>query len=254
VIAAMADELRHMPDSISKRAFYIELLCFNGEFAKAEQQLETLLTMSPDTLLTVATWRQLVQAAQARKDVFTQGRTPEVIGKPTARIRTQLEILLLLREQRTNQAAALARALEQQREPCPAIVNGVQVGDVRDLDDLCGGILEVMASNGKYFWIEFEQIASLELTPPKRTLDLLWRKASLQLKNGSEGEVFIPAIYEHTPADNETARLGRKTDWQDLGGLICGIGQRMWLIGDQARPISEIRSLSSNHSLQLAAE
>src|SRR5699024_12571922 len=91
-IAAIADELRHTPDSGSKRAFYIELLCFNGEFAKAERQLETLLSMSPDTLLTVATWRQLVQAAQTRNDVFAQGRTPEFIGQPTDRIRTQLEI------------------------------------------------------------------------------------------------------------------------------------------------------------------
>lgn len=252
-LAAVADELRQEPTHIGKRAFYAELLCLQGAYERADQQLATLLSLEPDTLLTVGTWRQLIHAAQARQDVFTTKRAPELIGPPTQHIEQQLQILLALAEGDMQTAAQLAHSQAEARPPCPAVVNGRAVDDLRDLDDLCAGLLEVLASNGKYFWIDFSQIRELELAPPQRPLDLLWQKATLLLNNGSEGEVFIPSIYVAT-AEDEAAMLGRTTDWQEKHGLVRGLGQRLWLVGEEALPISEVQTVIPIQAAAMTAE
>ncbi len=237
--AAVANELRRQPGNAGKRAFYAELLCLLGEFEKADSQLATLQTLAPDALVTVGTWRQLLQAAQARVDVHAAGRTPELLGEADNRTRVRLDMLIAIREQDWPGAARQALLLEESRPIRPLWVNGKAVDDLRDLDDVDAGLLEVLASNGKYFWVCTTQVESLALHRPERPLDLLWRKAELTLLDGTHGQVFIPMIYA-TPTDNEQALLGRATQWQDRAGLVRGIGLRTWLIGDEAMPLSRI--------------
>ncbi|MEX0731278.1 MAG: type VI secretion system accessory protein TagJ [Aquisalimonadaceae bacterium] len=241
-IDAIASELRGEPGNGGKRAFYAELLCLRGDLERADRQLDTLLSLEPGAALTIATWRQLIHAAQARQDVFTNGRVPEIVDAPSTRVQGLLEILVALREGRAADAASRARALEEARLPCPAVVNDKPVQDVRDLDDLCAGVLEVLATNGKYFWVDQECVVSLTFHPAERPLDLLWRKASLVLTSGTEGDVFIPAVYATRTLD-QAALLGRSTDWDEAGGLVRGIGQRTWLVGDDALPLADIQTL-----------
>lgn len=242
-LEAAAAELRDQPNDVAKRAFFVELLCLRGEFEKADQQLQTLLSLAPDTAITVGTWRQLVHAAQARRDVFENGRVPDFIDGPSERMAQHLELLVALHDGNTVRAAELGEMLEAQRAPLAASINERAVNDLRDPDDLTAGILEVLASNGKYFWVEFSQVVEMVFEPPQRPLDLLWRKASIVLNTGTEGEVFIPAIYP-TTGDDAEARLGRRTDWREDGGVVRGIGQRLWLADDDIMPLTEITTLA----------
>src|SRR5262249_37023220 len=94
-------------------------------------------------------------------------------------------------------------------------------------------------------WVPLERVASCEFDAPARPLDLLWRPASLSVRGGPDGRVFVAAIYANhgTPRD-DLARLGRRTDW--IGGEgepVRGVGLRTLLVGDEARTILEIRSL-----------
>jgi len=245
-LSTVAAELRAAPADTGKRAFYVELLCLAGELERADTQLQTLLGMQPDAITTAGTWRQYLHAAQARQDVFERGRAPDVIDTPNARITTLLDLLRGLREGDLDNLAERSHALEDARKPLAATLNGELVDDLRDLDDLSAGILEVLASNGKYFWIDMEDIVSLHFSAPQRPLDLLWRPTTLTLTNGSEGAVLVPMIYP-TATDDRQARLGRRTDWETVGGLTRGIGQRTWLVGDQAVAFSDIESLERSH-------
>jgi len=249
----IADELRRQPEHAAKRAFHAELLCLRGELQQADQQLQLLLQLNPATATTIGIWRQLIRAAQARRDVFSQGRLPEVVDAPSHRIQCLLEILVLLREGSNHQAAERALAMEESRLPCPGFVNGRLVDDLRDLDDCCSGIVEVLASNGRYFWVDQELIVSLALHPPARPLDQLWRRADLVLGNGSEGEVFIPAVYAATAdllrspdspdSTDWAALLGRRTDWDIRSGLTRGIGQCTWMAGNEAMALADMETL-----------
>ncbi len=241
-IRELGRELSKNPNDAAKRTFFAELLCISGDLERADAQLDTLASLEPEKALTIGTWRQLIRAAKARKDVYEHGRTPELVDDATEQIKCLLNTQISLRENDITSAEAQTREMENSRNPCAAVVNGTNVDDVRDLDDTCSGMLEVMAANGQYYWVDFSQISTLEFEPPERPLDLLWRKASIVLRNGTEGEVFVPSIYA-TPTEDDEALLGRRTDWLDESGLVRGLGQRNWLAGDQAIPILEIESI-----------
>lgn len=239
-IDASAQELRAAPGNTGKRAFLAELLCIQGNYERAETQLETLLALEPRSLITVGTWRNLLRAATARHEVFTQGAIPEVIGSVSPRIRALLELLLALRE--GNDATVLATRLEDERQPASCIVNGTAVSDFRDVDDRFAGIVELLASNGKYFWVEQSDIVSLNFDKPERALDLLWRRAEIVLVSGTIGQVFVPSVYP-TPSQDADAQLGRATDWLDERGAAIGVGQRLFLADDVALALNDIETL-----------
>jgi len=246
-ISELGSELSFKPNDAIKRAFLAELLCITGDLERADAQLDVLMTLEPEKALTIGIWRQLIRAAVTRKEVFEDGRSPDVVDDPTSRIKTLLSTHVSLRDDDTKAVTQQTIELENSREPCSAMVNGNAVEDIRDLDDLSAGILEVMATNGMYYWVDFSQISSLEFATPERPLDLLWRKASIVLHKGTEGEVFIPAVYA-TPTDDNEALLGRKTEWLETGGLVRGIGQRNFLAGDEVLSLMDIETIEFSSS------
>ena len=86
--------------------------------------------------------------------------------------------------------------------------------DFRDVDDLYAGFFEILTTTGKYFWIPTERVASLEFHPPRRPRDLAWRRATISVTDGPDGEVYLPAIYDCAEPDlADDLRLGQATDW-----------------------------------------
>jgi type VI secretion system protein ImpE len=55
----------------------------------------------------------------------------------------------------------------------------------------------------------------------------------------------VPVLYAGSEKDeNEQVRLGRITEWVNLGeGLAGGVGQRTFIIDDGERSLLEIREL-----------
>jgi type VI secretion system protein ImpE len=160
----------------------------------------------------------------------------------------RLEASLLIREQNLTGAADKLRQAESLRQECPVICNGKECRDIRDLDDLLGSVLEVLTSTGKYYWVPWQQVASLEFQPARHARDQVWRAADIIVRDGPQGEVFIPALYPirvHEP--DEKIRLGRATDWVTLDqGIALGSGQRMLLVDEEALPLMQISSVEIN--------
>ncbi|MEM7517937.1 MAG: type VI secretion system accessory protein TagJ, partial [Planctomycetota bacterium] len=81
---------------------------------------------------------------------------------------------------------------------------------------------------------------------PERPLDLLWRAATMDVRDGPEGKVYLPAVYAVNPtAMDDDARLGKKTDWMERAGgsLISGVGMRTFLVGEEAKTLMELDHL-----------
>jgi len=55
----------------------------------------------------------------------------------------------------------------------PGHFNAKSFSGFTDADPRIGGALEVFVA-GSYSWIDFEQIATIEIARPKRLRDLLW--------------------------------------------------------------------------------
>lgn len=237
--------VRKAPADLGARVVLAEMLIFAGNLERADVILDAAATAEPDALVVVAEFRQLLRADMARRQLRRDGRVPEFLGEPTETQKHMLAALVALRAGDAAEAARHAAEAEAVRPRVAGVAGDQAFDDFRDVDDLCAGSFEVLTSTGKYFWIPTERVSTMEFHPPKRPRDLLWRRVSMSVSDGPDGEVYLPAIYGSDDAAlSELFRLGRSTDWlQDGDGPVRGVGQRMFLAGDEALGVMDLTTL-----------
>src|SRR4030095_1568667 len=96
--------------------------------------------------------------------------------------------IVALRNGDSSEAARLAAEAEEARPHPTGTGRGTAFRDMRDHDDLLGSVFEVITTTGKYFWIPPERVLLLEFHAAKRPRDLFWRRATMQVADGAEGE------------------------------------------------------------------
>ena len=243
-LAAQTLEVKNKPGDQAKRLFLFELLAFAGDLDRARRQIGAVVYEDADLETAATAYRKLIDSEEARRRLFKDGVSPEFLAEAPSHIQRRLQAVNRLREGRPAEAAAeLAQAIAE-TPAAPGHLNGKPFEHLRDCDDLFSGVLEVMAQ-GKYFWVPFEQIESIAADAPKTPRDLLWLPAHLQIHNGPDGDVFLPALYpkSHEHAD-DSVKLGRATDWKGAEGEpVLGVGLRMFLRGDDDVSLLEWRQL-----------
>lgn len=239
-------EVKKSPLAWDKRITLAELLCFRGEFERADNHLETAQIQSPDALLRISMYRQMIRGEVTRNECWQEGRTPDLMQgqEPTPLFEKNLRLLLALRAGDPAEAARLAEEIDDQRPIVSGVCDGIEFEDFRDQDDRLAFFLEVITSNGKYFWVPLESIESVEFHPPEQPSDLIWRRATMEAAD-QQGEVFLPVLYPCSwQSDDVTHRLGQSTSWQgEEGQLAQGLGQRMFWLGEEEKSILEISKL-----------
>ena len=253
-VAAAKDEVKRHPTDPGKRLFLCELLCFAGEIEQADRQLETLVHQEPKAAIEVSTFRQVLRAELARRQFHAEGRLPEFIGQPSDVLKRHLEASIRLRDGQPAEAAQLLQQAEAGRPPVAGSCDGQPFADLRDMDDLCAPFFEVLTTTGKYFWVPIEQVESMEFRAPKRPRDLLWRSVHMIVRAGPDGEVYLPVLYAGSHAETDDRfRLGRMTDWRGgEGSPVRGVGQRMYLVGEEPRSILELKEITTSTAPQNA--
>lgn len=247
---AALEQVRSRPADGGARQVLAELFCFAGQFERADKQLETLLVQNPAGALTASLHRQLIRGETARREFWQQGRVPEFLAEPDAEMRARMLALVAVREGDMAEAARQLELAESERVPAAGTCNGKHFDDFRDLDDLCGGILEVLTSTGKFYWISLARVISMEFEPPARPIDLMWRQCQMEVEDGPHGVVYLPVSYapravgETVPAE---AAMGRVTEWVgEEEGVIRGVGQRMFAVDDDDLSIMELVSFQAD--------
>ena len=214
-VQALGSELRNDPTDIKRRTFLFELLCFTGEYDRAEKQLDILADLGKEAAMGTLLYRSALQAARTRRDMFEKKTFP----------------LAPLPDGRGSEGT----------------LNGQAFESIEDADPRIGARLEVFAA-GAYLWLPFEHIASVRMEPPKRLRDTIWIPAILQTgpkcKGLDLGEVLLPAL---TPLVSKhpqnSVRLGRETVWEEADGETVPAGQKMFLVDGEEIPILEVRNL-----------
>jgi len=200
--------------------------------------------VEPEAAMVVAEFRQLLRADMARRQLRRDGRVPEFLGEPTEVQRRQLAALVALRAGDMAEAARLAAETEAARPRVSGTSEGAAFDDFRDADDLAAGSFEVLSTTGKFFWIPTERVESIVFHPPKRARDLMWRRATMSVRGGPDGDVYLPAIYgSEDAALADALKLGRETDWIEDGGPVRGVGQRLFLVGEDAVGIMDLATV-----------
>ena len=245
VNAAVAEVKQHPADA-GKRTLLAELLCFTGDLERADKQLDAVGQTDPDAMIVISMFRHLLRAETARREFYDQGHVPEFVDKPSEEMQLRLEASIRIREDDLRAAAELLSKAEEMRPAVACECDGRAVDDFRDLDDLTSSFFEVLTSNGKYYWIPINRVETVEFRVPQRPRELLWRPAHMVVRGGPDGEVFLPSLYAGShAASDDRVRLGRFTDWiGEEAGPVRGIGQRMYLCGEQDRSMLELKQIS----------
>ena len=244
-LTAATAAVRRAPTDIGARVLLAELLAFSGNIERADVILDACTELDPTAAVVVAEFRQLLRGEMARRQLFSDGRVPEFLGEPTAAQRSSLAAIVALRNGDSSEAARLIAQAEEARPHPAGTARDMTFDDLRDADDLLASCFEIITTTGKYFWIPPERVVTLEFHPPKRPRDLFWRRATMQVADGPDGDVYLPVIYppaKDTTAMTDALRLGRATDWRQAGdgGPTLGLGAVTIMVGEEALTWLEI--------------
>jgi type VI secretion system protein ImpE len=212
--SSLAAFLREHPTDVKARTFLFELLCFSGQYERAEKQLSVLAEGSKEHELGAVLYYSALHAEKLRHELFRKQDFPK-----------------------------------EQAAPSPkGTLNGKPFESIRDLDPQIGARLEVYAA-GAYIWVPFEHIKSIDIQPVRRLRDTLWTPAFVMtgpsFKGADMGEVIIPAIYPFSwNSSDESVWLGRSTEWvADEDGTEFPVGQKAFIVDGEEIPLLEVRSI-----------
>ncbi len=243
-IQAVTLEVKAHPTEAPRRTFLFELLCFAGDFERANRQLDVI--GHQDTLAepAVQVYRNILHAEHLRRRLYSESLQPEFLLDPPAFVRLHLEAVGCLRAGRFAESKALLDQSASTWPPLRGRIDDQPFDEFRDCDDLMAPFLELIILRD-YVWLPFAQIRELEFGVPERPRDLIWIPARVVLTTGAQHRGYVPVLYydSHRHEDNQI-KLGRLTDWLTVeGGPVRGVGQRTFLTGDEGRPILETRRI-----------
>jgi type VI secretion system protein ImpE len=214
-VAALNARLRESPMDSRSRTFLFELLCFTGDYDRAQKQLDLLGDANADAKLGAFMYRTALHASRERVEMFETRSFPTLGDPPTSPSGT---------------------------------VNGKPFTTVEDADPRVGSRLEAFAA-GQYMWIPFRHVAHIAIEPPKRLRDLVWLPGRISTTSALQdldlGEILMPAItplaFRH---EDPLVRLGRAVDvvtaaddeaWPE--------GMKILLFDGEPMPLIDVREL-----------
>jgi type VI secretion system protein ImpE len=212
-ITALGDGLRRDPMDSKSRTFLFELLCFSGDYDRAEKHLDVLAQGGSQSDLGALLYRGTLNATKTRQDLFRDGKLPF-----------------------------------ESSEAIGGTLNGATFKALIDADSRIGANLEVFAA-GSYLLIPFSLLSSIEIAPPRRLRDLLWIPAVIRttpaFQDRELGETLLPALTPFSVKHaSDAVRLGRETVWEeDETGKLCPVGQKILLVDGEEMPILDVRKL-----------
>lgn len=244
-IEAQTRAVKANPVDPNGRVFLFTLLAFAGNLERARRQIEAVSYGDPGRDCGVLVYRLLLDAEEARRQLFRDGVPPHFLARPPAHVSLRLEAV---RRLRANEHAEAARLLGQAAAASPALrgeLNGKPFNSLHDTDDLFGPVLEVMVRD-RYYWLPLEQVRSLTANAPRFPRDLIWLPAHLKLQDGQPGEVFLPVLYPGShEQEDERVQLGRVTRWAGPDdGPVRGFGARVFEADEEEVCLLEWRQLT----------
>jgi type VI secretion system protein ImpE len=248
-IEELTNRVKADPADTKQRIFLFELLLFAGDWERAERQVDVIAHQSMEAGLGVQVYRDNIKAERDRSRLLSGGLRPHFITDPPAYVDLHLDAINRLREGNLSEARETLVRAEEERPAFEGAVNGQPFSDFRDYNDLVGPVLELIVKD-QYTWLPFEQIKRVEISKPKHLRDLIWVPARIETTGGTNGEVYIPSLYEGSPVhSNDQVKLGRMTDWMNVGeGLYLASGLRLFLVDGEDKAILEVREIEFDHA------
>lgn len=231
--------VRDQPDDAAAGLFLFELLTLAGRLHDARSQLFAIPTEDPDWPAARRGFLHLLKAEYRRSHRL---RKPLFLRPPPTHARRRWRGIAAIR-------AGNARAadwIDRGDETSPHIIghiDGREFEGLRDTDDRYASAFEAFVGP-EYVWLPFEDVRRLTLFPPVGPLDVAFRPSRVRFADGGELSVVLPLVYPESHREGGAFAAGLETDWRaDAGGVACGIGTRVLILGEEEVPLGESRQL-----------
>ena len=227
------------PDDMAERLLWCELLAFTGDRDAVRRELAELRDVPPDVRAYCDEWRSLLTADEARH----RGERPAFLSDLLRHVFERLRGLDCLRAGREAEALDLLDEADGAAGYVEGHVDGRPFEGWKDADDLLGPVLEVFQGD-RYVWLPMDQVRKLRLDEGDQLRDLLYRPATVWLRDASEWDVLIPGLYVGTAGHPEEGiRTGAGVDWVERDGVMRGLGGRTFLFGEEELSLCEFRQV-----------
>lgn len=219
-IFTLQTHLAEAPSDHQAQTFLFELICFTGDFDRAESQLNQLAQEEdhPHSEAGISRYKDVLRAERRRQALFANQQHPRqlVNGGQTA-FRGSL--------------------------------NGEEFLSFSDADPRIGDKLEIF-STGEYFWIALSDVRRMKVPAPRRLRDLLWLPVQLHVVASLESpellhDIWLPMMAPLTwQHPDEEVKLGRVSDWRENQfGDFAPYGLKSYLVDGFDVPLAEIREV-----------
>jgi type VI secretion system protein ImpE len=244
-LAQLQEQVRARPADPKLRVFLFQLLCVLGQWERALNQLKVASDLDPGALAMAQAYGEAVRCETIRADVFRGQRSPMVFGQPEQWLALLIESLLRAGQGDLAQSQELrARAFEE-ADASSGVMDGTPFAWISDADSRIGPVLEAVI-NGRYYWVPFARLRTIDIEPPADLRDMVWMPAHLQFENGGEAVALVPTRYPGSESHPDgLVALARKTLWHEAGpDTYHGVGQRILATDAGETPVMEVRSIA----------
>jgi type VI secretion system protein ImpE len=242
-LQALQEKVRANPADAKLRIFLFQLLALNGQWNRAQTQLELIGDMDTEALAMVQVYRDVINCELHREAVFAGDSRPLVMGEPE-------EWVALLAEAQHAFANGDFELFEKLSADGfeGATARSGKINDERfewlaDADQRFGPVFEVIF-NGHYYWVPMSRIRSVTTEDPSDLRDLVWLPAEVTWINGGQNMVMVPSRYPCLEEIDGQNLMARRTDWRARTETVFeGLGQRMLTTDRQDYPFLQVRSI-----------
>src|SRR5690242_706917 len=81
-LETLTQEVKSNPTDATRRIFLFELLCFAGQWDRAEKQIDALSQENPQAALGVQVYKSNVAAEKQRVKLYREGAAPHFLNEP----------------------------------------------------------------------------------------------------------------------------------------------------------------------------
>ena len=247
----LTEEIKAKPADTSKRTLLFQVLALCGEWDKAFKHLDMISSLDTTKAIAISAYKDILRAQEDRRKVLIFSKIPSFLTDAPPYFETYWDACSNLAKGELKKARALFDEASGMRPELSGKLGGKEFLGIRDTDSMLAFFIEAFVHD-RYVWIPFEAVREMIVTEPKSLLDLIWIPATVTTWEGLTANCNLPVLYPGSEfSKNVEIRLGRMTDWEDLGGNFAkGLGQHVLQIGENDISLLEITEINFNFPIK----
>ena len=222
------------------RLFLFELLVLADRLADARTQLDAITSEDPSWPASRQRFSHLLRAIHKRNRLR---RRPAFLADPPTHAKRRWNAVRALEAGEMNASVNWIDRADAATPEVRGFVDGREFAGLRDGDERFASVFEVFVG-GRSVWVPFEQVRAVVLPDAAGVIEMVYRPGEIRLTDGRTVGVVVPLVYPLSAESGDDFALGEAVDWGvEDGGPVCAIGAKVYFIGEEELPLSQVRML-----------